>query len=71
MVSQGKSGGHMYVPPSGMVRNSGPDFDQTLDQPVDGAFHFFTPDLELADHMQEVVGQNPHFEPPQDPGPKL
>ena len=61
----------MYVPPSGMVRNSGPDFDQTLDQPVDGAFHFFTPDLELADHMQEVVGQNPHFEPPQDPGPKL
>ena len=53
----------MDIPPPGMVRNSGPDFDQTLDQPVDGAFHFFTPDIELADHMQEVVGQNHHLQP--------
>jgi hypothetical protein len=26
-----------------MVRNPGPHLDQTLDQPVDGPFHFVTP----------------------------
>lgn len=30
-----------YAPPPGMVRNSGPHFDQALDQPVHGPFHFF------------------------------
>jgi len=31
----------LHLPPPGMVRNSGPHFDQALDQPVHGAFHFF------------------------------
>ena len=34
MVSQGKSRGLMFIPPPGVVRNSGPHFDQALDQPV-------------------------------------
>ena len=53
----------MHIPSPGMVRNSGPHFDQTLDQPVNGPPHFFAPDIELPDHMQEVVGQNPHLQP--------
>jgi hypothetical protein len=53
----------MDMPPPGMARNSGPDHDQTLDQPVYGAFHFFAPDVERPDHMQEVAGQNPHLPP--------
>jgi hypothetical protein len=52
----------MHIPPQGMVRNSGPHFDQTLNQPVDGPFHFFTPNIELADHVQEVLGQDPHLQ---------
>jgi hypothetical protein len=51
----------MDIPPPGMIRNSGPYFDQTLDQPLHGPFHFFTPNIEVPDHMQEVVGQNPHL----------
>lgn len=53
----------MHIPPPGMVRNSGPHFDQRLNQPVHGPFHFFTPDIKLADHVQEVVSQNSHLEP--------
>ncbi len=52
----------MDIPPPGMIRNSGAHFDKALDQPVHGTFHFFTPYIELADHVQEVVGQNPHLE---------
>ena len=46
-----------------MVRNSGPDLDQTVDQPVDGPLQIFAPDIELPDHMEKVVGQNPHLQP--------
>jgi hypothetical protein len=53
----------MHIPPPGMVRNSGPHLDQTLDEPVHGALHCFAPDIKLADHMQEVVGQNTHLQP--------
>lgn len=37
----------MHISPQGMVRNSGPHFDQTLDQPFDRSLYFFTPDVEL------------------------
>jgi len=50
MVSQRKGGGHMNIPSPGMVRNSGADFDQTLNQPVNGPLNFFAPDIELPDH---------------------
>jgi len=53
----------MYLPPSGVIRDFGPHFDQALDQPVHGLLNFFHPDIELPDHMQEVVGQNPHLQP--------
>jgi len=52
----------MYVPPSGVIRDSGPHFDQALDQPVHVPLNFFPPDIELPNHMQEVVGQNPHLQ---------
>ena len=63
MVRQRKSRGYMHIPPPGMVRNPGPHFDQALDQPVDGPPHLFAPDVKLPDHMQEVIGQNPHLQP--------
>ena len=53
----------MHIPPPGMIRNSGPHFDQTFDEPLHRPFDFFTPNIELADHMQEVVGQKPHLQP--------
>jgi hypothetical protein len=56
MMSQGKSRGLMFIPPPGVVRNSGPHFDQALDQPVHGPLKFFAPYRKLPDHMQEVVG---------------
>jgi len=40
-----------------------PHFDQALDQPVHGPLNFCAPNRELPDHMQEVVGQNPHLQP--------
>ena len=46
-----------------MIRNSGPYFDQTLDQPINGPPHLLSPDVELPNHVQEVVGQNPHLQP--------
>jgi len=46
-----------------MVRNSGSHFDQAFNQPIHGPFHFFAPNRELANHMQEVVRQNPHLQP--------
>ena len=46
-----------------MVRYSGSHFDQALDQPIDGPFHLFTPNIELPDHVQEVVCQKPHRQP--------
>jgi hypothetical protein len=53
----------MDIPPPGVVRNSGPHFNQAFDQPVHGTLNFFAPDIELRHHMQEVVGQNPHLQP--------
>jgi hypothetical protein len=38
------------MPPPGMVRNSGPYFDQTLNQPVNGSLNLFDPDIVLPDH---------------------
>jgi len=48
-VSQGKSRDHMEIPPPGMIRNSGPHFDQTLDQPINGPLNFFALNIELPD----------------------
>ena len=53
----------MHIPPPGMIRNPGTNFYQALDQPVHGPLNFFAPDIELTDHMQEIVGQNPHLQP--------
>ncbi len=49
MVNKGKGRGDMHILTPGMVRNHGPHLDQTLDQPVDGPFHFFAPYIELPD----------------------
>jgi hypothetical protein len=46
----------MDIPSASMIGNPGPHFYQTLDQPVNGPFHFFAPDIELPDHVQEVIG---------------
>jgi len=43
MMSQRKSGGYMHLPPSGMVRNSGSDLYQTLNQPIDEPLHLLSP----------------------------
>ncbi len=53
----------MHIPPSGMVRDSSPHFDQTLNQPVNGPLNLFAPDIELPNHMEEIIGQNPHLQP--------
>jgi len=63
MVSQGKNGGHRHIPPSGVIRDSGPHFDQALDQPINGPPHFLSPDVELPDHVEEVVSQKPNLQP--------
>jgi hypothetical protein len=47
-----------------MVKNPDPHFDQSFDQPIHGPPHFFSPNIELPDHMQEVVSQNPHLHLP-------
>ena len=62
-MSQRESRGYMHIPPPGMVRNSGAHFDQALDEPINGTLHLFAPDIKLPDHMQEIVGQNPHLQP--------
>jgi hypothetical protein len=46
-----------------MVRNLGPHFDQSFDKPIDGPPHFFSPDVEFPDHVEEVVSQKPHLQP--------
>jgi hypothetical protein len=61
MVCQEKVCGHMRIPPLGVARNPGLHFDHALDQPVHGPLNFFSPDIELPDHMEEVVGQNPNL----------
>jgi hypothetical protein len=52
----------MDISSPSVVRNPGPHFDQALDQPIDGPFYLFAPEIELPDHMQEVIGQNPNLE---------
>jgi len=44
-------------------KQSWPLLDQALDQPVHGTLNFFTPNIELPDHMQGGIGQNPTFFP--------
>ena len=53
----------MDIPSPGMIRNPGPYFDQTFDQPINGPSYFLTPDIELPDHMQKVVSQKLHLQP--------
>jgi len=52
----------MHIPSPGMLRNPGSPFNQTLDQPINAPLHFLAPDIELPDHMQEIIGQNPHLQ---------
>jgi hypothetical protein len=63
MLRQGKSRGDMHIPPPGMIRYPGLHFDQALDQPVNGPPNFFTPDIKLANYMEEIGSQNPLLEP--------
>jgi hypothetical protein len=60
---QRESRGDIHIPPPGMVRNLnfGSHFVQTLDQPIHGPLYFFAPDIELTDHVQEIVGYTPIF----------
>jgi len=57
MMGQGKSRSHMDIPSPGMIRNSGSDLDQTLNEAVNGPLHFLALNIELPDHMQKVVSQ--------------
>ena len=52
----------MDIPSAGMIRNSRPHLDQTFEQPVDRPPHIFPPDIELPDHVQEIVSQDPHLQ---------
>lgn len=63
MVCQGQILRHRHLPPSGVTRNPGPCLDQPLDQPVEGPPHFLAPDIEPPDHVQKVIGRNPHLQP--------
>ena len=51
------------MPTSSMIRYPRPNLNEPLDEPFDGALYFFTPDIELPEHVQEVVSQNPHLQP--------
>jgi hypothetical protein len=53
----------MDIPSADVVRDPGLHFDQAFDQPVHGPRNFYAPDIELPDHVQEVVSQNPHLSP--------
>ena len=53
----------MDIPSPGVVRDSGTNFDQAFDEPVHGTLNILAPDIEPTDHMQEIVGQNPHLQP--------
>jgi hypothetical protein len=55
MVNQGKRGGYMQIPPPRRVRYTGHYFDQSLGQSLRRPLHFFTPDIELSDHIEEIV----------------
>ena len=45
-----------------MIGDPGPDLDEPLDQPLDRAPHSLASDVELPEHMKQVVGQGPHLE---------
>jgi hypothetical protein len=48
----------MNIPPSGVVRNSGPHFDQAFDQPINGPPHFLSPDM--VHYKDTVIGEEVH-----------
>jgi hypothetical protein len=53
----------MDIPPPTMIRDLRSDLGQTLDQPFHGPLEFFAHKLELPEHVQEIVGQDPHEQP--------
>ncbi|MGA9756004.1 MAG: hypothetical protein WBV23_12780 [Desulfobaccales bacterium] len=53
----------MDIPSPGMIGNHGAHLDQALNQPIHGSFNYFAPDIELPDHVEEVVSQKPHLQP--------
>ncbi len=53
----------MNIPPPGVIRNPGPNLYETLYRPFDGPFDLLTPDVELPNHVQKIVGENPHLQP--------
>ena len=50
----------MDIPPPTVISAFGSDLDQTLDQPFRRPFHFFAHEVELPQHVQEIVQQDPH-----------
>jgi hypothetical protein len=60
MFSQGECQQHMDLPPPAVMRYFRSDLDQTLDEPFHLPFDFFAHEVELPEHVQEVVGRYPH-----------
>jgi len=50
----------MNLLPPTIIRHPCSDLDQALDQPLHGTFGLFAEEVELIEHLQEAVGQDPH-----------
>ncbi len=61
-MGQREGRGHVNVPPFGVIGDPGPDLDQPPDEPLDGAPYSLAHDVELPEHVKQIVGQGPHLE---------
>jgi hypothetical protein len=55
----------MTWPPPAEIRDLRSNLDQTLDEPFHSAFDFFAHEVELPEHDQDIISQNPHKQPGQ------
>lgn len=53
----------MNLPPPTVMRNFRSHLDETLDEPFHGPFDLFAYEVELGEHVEEIVGQDPHEQP--------
>jgi hypothetical protein len=60
VMGQRKRRSHMHLPPPTMIRDLRSKLDQALDEPFHRPFDFFAHEVELAEHVEEVVGQHSH-----------
>ncbi len=58
--SHGKRRCHVNVPPPTMRRDFRSHLDQTLDKPLHGTFDFFAHQVDLPQHVQEIIRQDSH-----------